>query len=84
MDDNGPANARDHAWSAALHVAFTRDGDEFTAADVLEVADKLSDAHDQTIRRTLNAMAQLGWLEKEDDDHPSTWRLKDRPPWADD
>lgn len=76
-------DARDRIWSTALRVAFTRYGHEFTTADVVAEVDDRSHTHDRPIRRTLDAMAHLGWLEKKRDDQAVTWQLRDQPPWAD-
>lgn len=83
MDATNIPDARDRIWSTALRVAFTRYGSEFTTADVVAEFDGRGDTDELPIRRTLDAMAHLGWLVKKSDDQVARWQLRDHPPWAD-
>jgi len=53
--------SRDVIWSATLELVLTRP--EFRVRDVENLVDE--EVSKRTIRRTLGAMEDLGWLERE-------------------
>lgn len=54
-------SGRDAVWDAALRLA--RDRPEIRLRDVQHELE--ADVSERTIRRTLNAMEELGWLDRE-------------------
>ncbi|ELY65811.1 hypothetical protein C490_13566 [Natronobacterium gregoryi SP2] len=62
---------RDEVWNAALEELVARG--KFKTADLLDKLD-LSESQRQTVRRTLNALEEDGWLERESE-QSGIWRL---------
>ncbi len=55
------STARDHVWAAAIELLIDRQ--EFRTRDIANQLD--DDASLPTIRRTLRAMEELDWIERE-------------------
>jgi len=64
-DTYDDAGVRDRAWSAAVRLGIRRYPLGFRLFQVRDEA-ALPKSKDRTIRRTLNAMRELGWLDRDD------------------
>ena len=70
--DNGMSKTlRDRIWTAALELLVAKG--KFKAAELIEDAD-LKESQRQTVRRTLRALEEDGWLER-DSPQSGIWRM---------